>query len=55
MRAATIDFEIPKLRQGAYFPDWLLSPRRRTEQARMTVIADPHPARAPIQTPTSGT
>jgi len=28
----TIELAIPKLRQGSYFPDWLLQPRRRTEQ-----------------------
>jgi hypothetical protein len=27
-RAGTIELEIPKLRQGSYFPDWLLQPRR---------------------------
>jgi transposase-like protein len=39
-RAGTIELEIPKLRQGSYFPDWLLVPRRRAEQALMTAIAD---------------
>lgn len=28
-RAGTIDLAIPKLRQGSYFPDWLLTHRRR--------------------------
>jgi transposase-like protein len=28
-RAGTIDLAIPKLRQGSYFPDWLLERRRR--------------------------
>jgi putative transposase len=39
-RAGTIELEIPKLRSGSYFPDWLLVPRRRAEQALMTAIAD---------------
>src|SRR3954452_21988363 len=28
-RAGTIELAIPKLRQGSYFPDWLLQHRRR--------------------------
>jgi putative transposase len=28
------------LREGSYFPDWLLQPRRRAEQAFVSVIAD---------------
>lgn len=39
-RAGTIELEIPKLRSGSYFPDWLITPRRRAEQALMTAIAD---------------
>jgi transposase-like protein len=39
-RAGTIALQIPKLRSGSYFPDWLLIPRRRAEQALMTAIAD---------------
>jgi|GraSoi013_1_40cm_4_1032424.scaffolds.fasta_scaffold39988_1 putative transposase len=38
-RAGTIALAIPKLRQGSYFPDWLLEPRRRAERALVTVIA----------------
>jgi transposase-like protein len=38
-RAGTIELAIPKLRTGSYFPDWLLTPRRRAEQAMMTVVA----------------
>src|SRR2546428_6758208 len=30
-RAGSIDLRIPKLRQGSYFPDWLLEPRRRAQ------------------------
>lgn len=39
-RAGTIDLDIPKLRQGSSFPDWLLTPRRRAEQALLCAIAD---------------
>jgi putative transposase len=39
-RVGTIDLAIPKLRQGSYFPSWLLEPRRRAEQALVNVIAD---------------
>src|ERR1700739_2060933 len=38
-RAGTIDLAIPKLRQGSYFPDWLLERRRRSEQALISVVA----------------
>ncbi len=38
-RAGTIDLEIPKLRSGSYFPDWLLMHRRRAEQALVSVVA----------------
>jgi transposase-like protein len=31
---------VPKLREGSYVPDWLLQPRRRAEQAFVSVIAD---------------
>lgn len=37
-RAGTIELSVPKLRQGSYFPDWLLVPRRRAEQALVAVI-----------------
>jgi putative transposase len=39
-RVGTIELAIPKLRQGSYFPDLLLEPRRRAEQAFVSVIAD---------------
>ena len=39
-RSGTIDLALPKLREGSYFPDWLLTPRRRSEQALTAVIAD---------------
>jgi len=38
-RAGTVDLAIPKLRQGSYFPDWLLERRRRAEAALVTVVA----------------
>lgn len=39
-RAGTIELKIPKIREGSYFPDWLLDARRRAEQALVSVIAD---------------
>ncbi|EUA33480.1 transposase, Mutator family protein [Mycobacterium xenopi 4042] len=30
---------IPKLRQGSYFPDWLLERRKRAERALTSVVA----------------
>ena len=38
-RAGTIELAIPKLRQGSYFPEWLLERRRRSEQALVSVVA----------------
>ncbi len=38
-RAGTLDVGIPKLRQGSYFPDWLLERRKRAERALTTVVA----------------
>ncbi len=38
-RAGSIDLAIPKLRQGSYFPEWLLEPRRRAERALVAVVA----------------
>jgi putative transposase len=38
-RAGTIELAVPKLRQGSYFPEWLLTHRRRAEQALVTVVA----------------
>jgi putative transposase len=38
-RAGTIELAIPRLRQGSYFPDWLLERRRRSEQALVSVVA----------------
>ena len=38
-RVGTIDLQVPKLREGSYFPAWLLTHRRRAEQALASVIA----------------
>jgi transposase-like protein len=38
-RVGTIDLNVPKLREGSYFPAWLLTHRRRAEQALASVIA----------------
>ena len=38
-RVGTVDLEIPRLREGSYFPS-LLEPRRRTEQALLSVIQE---------------
>ena len=38
-RAGTVELAVPKLREGSYFPDWLLNHRRRAEQALVTVVA----------------
>jgi putative transposase len=39
-RAGTIELDIPKLRRGSYFPDWLVEPRRRAERALFSVVAE---------------
>jgi transposase-like protein len=38
-RVGTIDVAIPKLRQGSYFPEWLLERRKRAEAALISVVA----------------
>ena len=38
-RAGSIELAVPKLRQGSYFPDWLLERRRRAESAMVSVVA----------------
>jgi transposase-like protein len=38
-RVGTVELAIPKLREGSYFPDWLLIHRRRAEQALVLVVA----------------
>ena len=39
-RVGSIDLAIPKLREGSYYPGWLLEPRRRAEKALICVVAD---------------
>jgi transposase-like protein len=36
-RVGTIDLAVPKLPRGTYYPEFLLTPRRRAEQALMAV------------------
>jgi transposase-like protein len=38
-RVGTIEVAIPKLRQGSYFPEWLLERRKRAEAALISVVA----------------
>src|SRR5207342_1774847 len=38
-RAGSIELAIPKLREGSYFPEWLLERRRRAESALISVVA----------------
>ena len=38
-RVGTVDVAIPKLRQGSYFPEWLLEHRKRAERALTSVVA----------------
>jgi transposase-like protein len=38
-RVGTVEVAIPKLREGSYFPDWLLERRRRAERALTSVVA----------------
>src|SRR3954468_21651025 len=38
-RIGTLDVAVPKLREGSYFPDWLLERRRRAEAALTSVVA----------------
>src|SRR3954447_6852433 len=40
-RAGSIDLAVPKLREGSYFPEWLLERRRRAESALVSVVAPP--------------
>src|SRR5712691_1966526 len=39
-RVGTIEVGIPKLREGSYFPTWLVEPRRRAERALVAVVAE---------------
>ena len=38
-RTGTIDVAIPKLREGTYFPQWLMERRKRAEAALISVVA----------------
>ena len=38
-RAGTVDVAISKLREGSYFPEWLLERRKRAERALTSVVA----------------
>ena len=38
-RVGSIDLAVPKLREGTYYPAWLLTHRRRAEQALASVVA----------------
>lgn len=38
-RVGTIDLAVPRLREGTYFPEWLLRYRRRAEAAMVSVVA----------------
>ncbi len=40
MRVGSIDLRIPKLREGSYFPDWLLDARTRAERTFIQVVAE---------------
>jgi putative transposase len=39
-RVGSIELSIPKLREGSYYPGWLLEPRRRAEKALVAVVAE---------------
>jgi transposase-like protein len=38
-RAGTVELAVPRLRQGSYYPEWLLERRRRAERALASVVA----------------
>jgi transposase-like protein len=38
-RVGTLEVAVPKLREGSYFPEWLLERRRRAEAALTSVVA----------------
>ena len=46
-RVGTIALDVPKLRKGSYYPDWLLERRRRAERALTAVIAECYVRAAP--------
>jgi transposase-like protein len=43
-RSGSLELAIPRLRQGSYFPGWLLEPRRRAERAMVQVVAQAYVA-----------
>lgn len=39
-RVGSLDLQIPKLRAGTYYPEWLLERHKRVETAMISVVAD---------------
>ena len=39
-RAGSIGLELPRLGKGSYFPQWLLTPRRRAEKALVQIVSE---------------
>ena len=39
-RTGSIELAIPRVRRGSYFPDWLLTPRKRAEKALIQVVCE---------------
>lgn len=39
-RAGTVELDIPRLREGSYYPSWLLEPRKRAERALAQVVVE---------------
>ena len=39
-RVGTIGLQLPRLRKGSYFAQWLLTPRRRAEKALVQVVSE---------------
>jgi len=39
-RVGEVELDIPKLRQGSYYPEWLLEPRRPAEKALVNVVQE---------------
>lgn len=39
-RAGSIALELPRIRKGSYFPQWLLTPRRRAEKALVQIVSE---------------
>src|SRR2546423_11196226 len=44
-RVGSIELALPKLREGSYFPDWLLQPRPRARAGVVLATAAAQPAR----------